>query len=66
MFHVLTVNTEEGSLKEIQKDHERVLSAWVKGQRSLQDMKSRYKVTNFKVCNTDSMPGPCIDCFVYY
>ncbi|KAL7328498.1 E3 ubiquitin-protein ligase bre1, variant 2 [Mucor circinelloides] len=39
---------EEGSLKEIQKDHERILSAWVKGQRSLQDMKNRYKMTNFK------------------
>ncbi|KAL9544126.1 hypothetical protein MBANPS3_007782 [Mucor bainieri] len=39
---------EEGSLKEIQKDHERVLSAWVKGQRSLQDMKARFKTTNFK------------------
>ncbi|KAF1804526.1 hypothetical protein V8B55DRAFT_1499652 [Mucor lusitanicus] len=39
---------EEGSLKEIQKDHERILSAWVKGQRSLQDMKNRYKSTNFK------------------
>ncbi|KAK4519058.1 uncharacterized protein ATC70_009286 [Mucor velutinosus] len=38
----------EGSLKEIQKDHERILSAWVKGQRSLQDMKNRFKMTNFK------------------
>lgn len=47
---ILIIDTEEGSLKEIQKDHERILSAWVKGQRSLQDMKNRYKMTNFKVC----------------
>jgi hypothetical protein len=40
---------EQGSLKEIQKDHERILEAWVKGQRSLQDMKHRYQSTNFKV-----------------
>ncbi|CEP18584.1 hypothetical protein [Parasitella parasitica] len=39
---------EQGSLKEIQKDHERILLAWVDGQRGLQDMKNRHKLTNFK------------------
>ncbi|KAI8646250.1 hypothetical protein BD408DRAFT_428859 [Parasitella parasitica] len=39
---------EQDSLKEIQKDHERILVAWVDGQRALQDMKNRYKLTNFK------------------
>ncbi|KAI9478222.1 MAG: hypothetical protein EXX96DRAFT_619155 [Benjaminiella poitrasii] len=39
---------EQGSLKDIQRDHERILSAWVNAQKSFQELKSRYKYANFK------------------
>lgn len=40
---------EQGSLKEIRHEHEQVLSAWLKDQKSLLDLKNRYNATNFKV-----------------
>lgn len=40
---------EQGSLKEIRHEHEQVLSAWVKDQNTLQELKTRYNATNFKV-----------------
>ncbi|KAI7906149.1 uncharacterized protein BX663DRAFT_498987 [Cokeromyces recurvatus] len=39
---------DQSSLKDVQRDHERVLLTWVNGQKSLQDMKSRCKYANFK------------------
>jgi hypothetical protein len=40
---------ENGSLREIQKDYNRILSSWANSQKSLQDMRKRYRMANFKV-----------------
>lgn len=39
---------ENGSLKEIRRDYNRILSSWVNGQRSVQEMRKRYRTSNFK------------------
>ena len=40
---------EQGALRDLRKDQERILHAWSDGQRSLQDTKNRYKSTNIMV-----------------
>ncbi|CAO3681162.1 unnamed protein product [Rhizopus stolonifer] len=39
---------ENGSLKEIQQDHQKAMSAWTHGQQSLQDINTQLKSKNFK------------------
>ncbi|KAG2212690.1 hypothetical protein INT47_000667 [Mucor saturninus] len=43
-----SVFVEDGSLKEIKKSHSRILASWVHTQRSLSQVKNRYKLSNFK------------------
>ncbi|KAG2229843.1 hypothetical protein INT48_001091 [Thamnidium elegans] len=39
---------EDGSLQDIQRAHSRILSSWVSSQRSLGELRHRYKLSNFK------------------
>lgn len=33
----------------MRRDYNRILTSWVNGQRSVQEMRKRYRVSNFKV-----------------